>query len=190
MKIPKITRQNLISIGLHTGAWLIIFSLPFLLRLIYLDDTNRIREMRGFLYLGLYTGFLWAITFYLNAFYFLPKMVRLKRWAVFVTCLIVLYIVLLNIHGIIFRHFIPHKPFNIGISALFNAPAYLLSIAVSTIYYLVNQNIRESRLAREKQEETLKTELAFLRSQRKANAVVVLDLCSYKISLRPHLFSP
>jgi sensor histidine kinase YesM len=165
MKIPIITKQNLVSIGLHSGAWLIIFSLPYLLRLIYLDDPIQNPEQRGFFLLGLYTGVLWAITFYLNAFYFLPKMVRRKQWALFITSIVVLYIIMLNIHGIIFRHLIPLKPFNIGISALFNAPAYLLSLAVSTIYYLVNQNIRESRFAREKHEETLKTELAFLRSQ-------------------------
>jgi sensor histidine kinase YesM len=165
MKIPKINRQNLVSVGLHSGAWLIIFSLPYLLRLIYLDDPLKNPEIRGFFYLGLYTGFLWAITFYLNAFYFLPKMVKKKRWAVFILSIVVLYVVILNIHGVIFRHLLPQKPFNIGISALFNAPAYLLSLAVSTIYYMVNQNIRESHLAREKHEETLKTELAFLRSQ-------------------------
>ena len=164
MKFP-FTKQTLLSIGLHCGAWLIIFSLPYLLRLIYLDDPLNNPEHRGFFYLGLYTGGLWAITFYLNAFYFLPKMVRRKHWVAFIFSVVLLYIVILNIHGVFFRHLLPQKPFNIGISALFNAPAYLLSLAASAIYYLVNQNIRERRIAGEKQEETLKTELAFLRSQ-------------------------
>ena len=165
MKNRVLTKQVLYKIGWHVAAWLILFSLPYLLSLIYFDNPIKNSGQRGFYLLGFYTGFLWAITFYLNAFYFLPKMVHRKKWVLFFVSIVVLYSLILNIHGIFFRHLLPQKQFSIGISALFNAPAYLLSLAVSTIYYLVNQNIRESRILREKHEENLKTELSFLRSQ-------------------------
>jgi two-component system LytT family sensor kinase len=160
----KIT-PRLRAVLIHIVSWLVVFSLPYLLRLIYEENKTRNPESEQFLYLSLLTGILWAATFYLNAYILLPKLVHRKKYVLYVVSLVVLFIILLNIHGLFFRTLITSHPFNIVLSALFNAPAFLLSIAASTIYQLVKDRTESKRIAQQKQEENLKTELAFLRSQ-------------------------
>ena len=149
----------------HVVAWLVVFSLPYLLRLVYEQNGPKKPESDGFLYLSLFTGLLWAATFYLNAYLFIPKFVQTKKYVWYVISLVALFIIILNIHGVFFRMVIKNHSFNLPISAAFNAPAYLLSLAASTIYVLVKDKAEANRIAQEKHEENLKTELSFLRSQ-------------------------
>lgn len=57
------------------------------------------------------------------------------------------------------------RPFVARASAFFNLSAFLLTVTISIIYRLFVDNARREKLVQEKQEESLKTELSFLRSQ-------------------------
>lgn len=157
--------KKLVIVSWHVAAWLIVFSLPYLLRLIYDQEMMNRPESRGFLYLGLYTSVLWAISFYINAYIFFPLIINRKKWYLYVMAIAGLFFLLLQAHGFFFKTFLPNKPFNLGIAALFNAPAYLLSLAASTIFQLVQERREAARMQHIRQEENLKTELSFLRSQ-------------------------
>ena len=68
-------QKKWVTVCWHIMAWLIVFSLPYLLWLIYKENTP-IREDpdgKGYFYLSLLTGFLWMGLFYLNAFVLIPK---------------------------------------------------------------------------------------------------------------------
>lgn len=163
--LAALHKKDLKTIGWHVGAWLVVFSLPYLLHLVYEDNAFRNPESKAFLYLGFCTGLLWVFTFYFNAYVLLPLFIHKRRWLLYGVCIVFIFTIILGIHSLFFHYFLPNKEFKTGLSALFNAPAYLLSLAVSAIYHLVLKNIQESRLAQEKHEENLKTELSFLRSQ-------------------------
>jgi sensor histidine kinase YesM len=149
----------------HISAWLVIFSLPYLLRLVYEENSSKSPDNQAFLYLSLLTGLLWAAAFYLNAYLLIPKLIQRKKYVWYVISLLLIFIIILNIHGFFFRCLITTHPFRILVSALFNAPAYFLSIATSTIYQMVKDKAETNRINQEKHEENLKTELSFLRSQ-------------------------
>lgn len=147
----------------HIIAWLVIFSLPYLLRLVY--DQNKNAESNGFFYLSIFTGLLWAVTFYLNAYILFPKFIHTKKYGWYAVIVMTLYAILIWFHGLFFTHFLPHKTFIYLIGAAFNAPAYLLALATSTLFQFVKEKMANDRMKQEKQEENLKTELSFLRSQ-------------------------
>jgi len=55
--------------------------------------------------------------------------------------------------------------FDLRIALIFNLPAFLLTIATSIAYRMIIDKTKSDALAQQQQEETLKTELSFLRSQ-------------------------
>ncbi len=56
------------QILLHVAAWLIVFSLPYLLISNFDPNRPKAPDSRSFFYLGTLTGLFWIVTFYFNAF--------------------------------------------------------------------------------------------------------------------------
>ena len=76
-------------IALHCVAWLVIFSLPYLLSPNYSDNVNKDPDAAAFVTLNTLTGIFWVITFYLTVFVFVEKFIIRKsmlhfrlRWSV------------------------------------------------------------------------------------------------------------
>jgi two-component system, LytTR family, sensor kinase len=156
-----------VVILLHISAWTIIFSLPYLLTSHYND--NRVKEAdkdaTGFFYLNTITNFIFVGLFYLNAYVLTPRFIIRKKYLAYIFLLIAIFFVIMAIHGILFNYLIKYHPFIFVFSVRFNLPTFLLTVAVSITYQLIGDKIRSEKLANEKQEENLKTELSFLRSQ-------------------------
>jgi two-component system LytT family sensor kinase len=152
-------------VGWHVLAWIVVLSLPWLLRLTYDTNISKNPAENRFFLLNMLTGFLWIALFYLNAFYLFPKFIHHKKYTLYALILLVLFVVAISVHGYLFHLLIVGKKFYFLLSAGFNLPAFLLSIATSTIYRSVNDKMKADAIAQEKQQENLKTELSFLRSQ-------------------------
>ncbi len=161
----KIQPVNRGSIWLHIVAWVIIFSLPYLLRYNYDDRIRNDPESGHFLFVSLLTGIFWVITFYLNAFLLTPRLIYRKRYLLYGLVLLLLFLAIMLVHGWIFEAFISIRPFIFANSVIFNLPTFLLTIAASIAYRVLTDKSEADRLEQQKQEETLKTELSFLRSQ-------------------------
>ncbi|HEV7622485.1 MAG TPA: histidine kinase, partial [Flavisolibacter sp.] len=58
-----------------------------------------------------------------------------------------------------------HMPFRLAGSIAFNFPAFILTVAVSFTYKMLNDRSLMEKLSYEKQEQNMKTEVSFLRSQ-------------------------
>lgn len=153
------------KILIHVLSWTIVFSLPYLLRYNYDDRMRNDPEGQVFLSVGLLTGIFWIISFYLNAETLIPKLVYRKKYAWYALCLTGIFFIILLIHGEIFKWLVISRPFSFPNSLIFNLPAYLLTIAASTAYKVLSDRISSDKYEQAKQEETLKTELSFLRSQ-------------------------
>jgi len=163
MKSLRIDRKWL-TIILHVAAWLIVFSLPYLLRPPY-DPQRRQPDKEGFFYLNLITDFFWVGLFYLNAFVLTERFIYKKKYMRYLVVLAAAFCMIMLFHGLLFIQLIKSRPFVFQMSASFNFTTFLLTVAASITYKLIIDKSETDRLFQEKQEQNLKSELSFLRSQ-------------------------
>lgn len=149
----------------HITAWIIIFLLPFLLNRYPVNETHRPPNDNGFQYVNNLTGLLWVILFYLNAYFLIPALFYKKKYWVFFILLIGIFIVFLVVHIYLFKFFITNREFILSRSIGFNLPPFMLTVAVSTAYRMIIDKNKTDKLLQKTQEEKLKSELSFLRSQ-------------------------
>jgi two-component system LytT family sensor kinase len=157
---------KIVKVFTHAAVWAIVLSLPYLLDSHHgMEHHHDDRRDRDFLYLNFITNILWIGPFYLNAYLLTPRLFNRRRYLEHAAFLILVFGVVLSIHFVLFQFVfgIPH--FSIKGSTIFLLPAFLLTIAVSTTFRVVADKLESDKLTKERQEENLKTELSFLRSQ-------------------------
>jgi len=164
MKAIRINHKWL-KIILHVAAWVVVLSLPYLLRPPYDPQRARDPDREGFFYLSMLTGFFYVVLFYLNAYLLTPRLLYKKKYVQYILVLPAVFCVIMLCHGFLFTHLIKTKPFVFRMSAWFNLTTFLLTVAASLIYKLMWDKSKSDQLLQEKHEENLKTELSFLRSQ-------------------------
>lgn len=151
---------------LHAVCWIILFSLPFLLR-----SYSR-AEHRGtgpddtpLLYFYFLSSAVWIILFYVHANVFLRFVQRRKKFAVFIGFEVLALAIVYVIHWAYFASFVKHMSFKPANFFVYNIFPYLFILASSTAYAMLIEEQRTALLSRQKETENLKTELLFLRSQ-------------------------
>lgn len=154
-----------VQVLFHLLFWVILFSLPYLLK--PYDNEKHASEHHddaGFTYLYFTHIIVWMGVFYINAFLLVPKLIYLKKfWKYCITHIILLVLVLL-IDYICFEFLITGKEYILR-NALLNIFPYIFMVACSTAYQVIRDRMHAEKLAQEKENENLKTELVFLRSQ-------------------------
>jgi two-component system LytT family sensor kinase len=166
MTEPRYNRRW-VSILTHVAVWVIVLALPYLLNSHH--DDSRSQQPgpyeREFIYLNFFTNFLWIATFYLNAYVLMPRLFYRKKYVVHVAVLVLLFPVILSIHALLFMGVFRIPNFNWLRGIVFHLSTFLLVIAISTVFRFVKDRMASDRAAQHKQEENMKTELSFLRSQ-------------------------
>jgi len=152
-------RTRFITILLHSFIWMIFFSLPVLFH----RDTDQNGPNWKALFNSRSAIFnTWNILFfYLNALVLVPRMLNRRRIGYYILVLAGLYFMF-----IIFMSLAPpdaHRGFRKDY--IFLIFPFLFIWALSTVYWFVNDRIRSEQLLKDRENENLKTELAFLRSQ-------------------------
>ncbi|MDQ6812631.1 MAG: histidine kinase [Bacteroidota bacterium] len=163
--MKDLVNKKWLNVGLHVAAWLVIFSLPYLLRPPYDPQRTQNTDAEGFFYLNLITNFFWVGVFYLNALVLTHRFIYHNKYFQYILILIGLYCLIMLFHGFLFTHLIKHHRFVFQMSARFNFTAFILAVVASITYKLITDKSRTDKLFQQKQEENLKTELSFLRSQ-------------------------
>ncbi len=156
-----------VTVVLHIAVWVLLFSLPYILKP-SLNESRPATEkaepalvhLRYILNDLIYIGF-----FYLNAFYLIPKFIYKRSYKRYAAVIISSFIIILFITWSIFFLFMSMQRFNIRGHILFNLFFFLFFFAGSTAYRMIKDRTRADRIAREKENENLKTELSLLRSQ-------------------------
>lgn len=110
----------------------------------------------------IYVGF-----FYLNALWLIPHFIykrKYKQWtAIIIVCFLgILFIAWLTLFLLLEQG---QSTFNVRGHILFNFFFFLFFLTGSTAYRMIKDRARADRIAREKENENLKTELSLLRSQ-------------------------
>jgi two-component system, LytTR family, sensor kinase len=157
-----------VVVFLHVAAWVLLFSLPFLLRPSYEnngshhekhdDDFNSL--LKYFL-----TDLLWISIFYLNAYVLIPRFIYKKKYLEYALLQIAIAIILVVCDWTFFEMLVHGKNFQVRPAFLFAIFPLLFLLAASTSFRMIRDRMRAEQLIKEKENENLKTELSFLRSQ-------------------------
>jgi len=148
---------------LHIVFWCVIFLLPFIFR----GENQKTSSPDDIAFRNLNTGtiFLWMGLFYLNSEILIPGLVYTRKYFLYILTLIVLFCVIMLLHGLLFPLFVPGHVFNFVHSSAHNIIPFLFTTMVSGTYKIFLDRIKADAAAGEKQKENLKSELSFLRSQ-------------------------
>eukprot|EP01132_Coremiostelium_polycephalum_P022218 gene22218-26362_t len=127
-----------IRVTVHILVWMVLLALPYVINSNRSTPPHRLDpgEQGQFLKLNLISYFYLIGVFYLNGFVLIQKL--------------------------FYRHSVD---FEWTRAAWFNLPAFLLTIAASTTYIMIYDRIKMEKVDMERERETMKTELSFLRSQ-------------------------
>lgn len=153
-----------VRLTIHVLIWAVVFFLPYLL-----DSpgprhaTNA--EQQAFLYLRLSSFIFWVPLFYLNSEVLTPRLIYPKKIFLYTAILVLIFSLLVFVHGLLFHWLISGDEYSLARAIRFNLPTFTLTLAIGVLYRLSWDKVREDDMLHRIQEENLKTELAFLRSQ-------------------------
>jgi len=158
-----------VIVTLHAAAWLLLFSLPFLLRRSYGNEKPvASKEEVSALFAALHytlSNLVWVGFFYFNAYLIVPRFIYRNEYWQYVVSILACFIVILFLEAFIFIYFRNPPRFSLSNHILFNLFMFLFFLASSIAFRLISDKSKADRIAKEKENENLKTELAFLRSQ-------------------------
>ncbi len=165
MKLSWLSKKWVIVV-LHVTCWIILFSLPFLLRS-YTRDEHKTHQPddTAFLYFYFIGSIVWIALFYIHAHVFLRLIQRKKKVALFIGFEVAALAGVYILHWLYFMFFVTQSHFKPANFFVYNIFPYLFILASSTAYAMVLERQRTTQIAQQRETETLKTELLFLRSQ-------------------------
>lgn len=146
----------------HLIAWAIIFLIPYIFTSEYHEEPD---GDSAFIYLDTVTKIFWLLLFYLNVAIVIPRLLYTRRYVVFGVLQVLLFMLIMVMHGQLFELMIAGRPFRLIRSASYNILPFLFTVITSVAYKTISDKIKDDTEANEKQKENLKTELSFLRSQ-------------------------
>ena len=165
MKLSWFNKKWVIVL-VHSLCWIVLFSLPFLLRT-YTRKEHRTAQPDDvpLLYFYFVSSAIWIALFYVHAYVFLRVAQRRKKFTLFVGFEFLALAIVYALHWLYFSLFVIHTPFKPANFVVYNIFPYLFILASSTAYATLLERQSAVKLTRQKETENLKTELLFLRSQ-------------------------
>ncbi|MGC4035780.1 MAG: histidine kinase [Chitinophagaceae bacterium] len=164
---PAWYSKKWVTVLLHACAWIILFSLPFLLRRSYNDKPDNKEDVSQAIAILFYilNNSVWICFFYLNALLIVPRLLTKNKYWQYVVAILSSFAVVLFLQAILFINLRHPDHFSLPNHILFNLFVFLFFLASSIAYRLISDRSKAERIAKEKENENLKTELSLLRSQ-------------------------
>ena len=152
---------------IHAISWVILFSLPALLRPDFSDfNEQKLRPVAELVKtLMMYMKIFWVAFFYVNAKFFIPRFIYRQRIWNYVAAVAGVFLLLFTIDSLLFHFLLPEIPYRFRNFLFFNLFPLIFMLVASTTYRLVIDKIESDRREKDRINENLKTELSLLRSQ-------------------------
>jgi sensor histidine kinase YesM len=157
---PTWYSRKWVVVLLHVAAWSLLFSLPYLLSSSGSEKQHQPDHKQSSMMSSLFFWLMnlsWVAFFYFNAFVLIPRFVYKKKYWQFSLAQLLTFCLLLTPALILTRLD--------GRTLLFNFFIFLFIFGLSTAFQLISDKIESDKLANERENENLKTELSLLRSQ-------------------------
>ncbi len=155
---------------MHIAAWILLFSLPYLLRRPY--DPNEHKQQQqasgetiNFIVARI-TDLMLIGIFYLNAGVLIVKLLYRKKYLLYVLSILVCFAAFSGVSFFIVKNFqFTGREFTYRMHLTFSIFVFLFILACSIAYKTIKDRVVADNLYKERLNENLKTELALLRSQ-------------------------
>lgn len=157
-----------LTILIHAAVWILLFALPALLRPGNSSESNHPEPtdpVASFI-VARFSDLLLIGFFYMNAGILMVRLFYKKKYFIYIISILFCFAAFSFLSGYATSHFIDtdHR-FTIRRHLLFCIFVFLFILACSIAYKTIKDRIIADNLARERQNENLKTELSLLRSQ-------------------------
>jgi hypothetical protein len=169
-------RSKVVVVFFHILAWLVLFSLPLLFH--REPDQSRLNWKTILNLRSLVFDTCCILFFYLNLFFLIPRFLNRKKIGLYVFTIVFLFGAVLTglssfgkiemkVKNNAHENAQPVEIHTKGFQReyLFMVFPYLFIWAMSTVYWFVTDKIKTDQFLKERENENLKTELSFLRSQ-------------------------
>ncbi len=158
--------NRVVIIMLHVLCWILLFTLPYLLRPSFNSPRELIEKNKENLgYLVAINRIIWVGLFYLNAYFIVPQVIYKKKFRTYIIFLLLTFSALFLIDRMLFSVLAIDLTYSIKNFFYFNFFPILFILACSTAFRMITGMIKQESLLKEKENENLKTELSLLRSQ-------------------------
>jgi sensor histidine kinase YesM len=156
-----------IVISLHVIAWTLLFTLPKLLIPSYEghDKPKELPKPYDDIVFIVIINFSWIALFYINSLVLIPRLVYRKKYWLFGLVNLLIYAGFIFQIWILFFLYNATEFFHWRLHIVYTFFVFLFIQAASTAYQMIRDRIQADKLLKEKENENLKTELSFLRSQ-------------------------
>jgi two-component system, LytTR family, sensor kinase len=159
-------QQKWAIIARHILAWLIFFSLPYLLHPTNEKyDRDRMDEKQMWAMYVYFTYLVMVVFFYLNAWVFIPKLVYKKKIVDYILYIVGIFIFMCTMRYTFEKIFLKPHQIDIKPAILFTFFTFFFVLSSSTAFQMIVDKMRLERRSSARENELLKTELSLLRSQ-------------------------
>ncbi len=178
MKTSPWYNSRLALVFFHGTAWLFTLFLPLLLRHFSDDGQRLIRTVRrtmletrrmppiNFAAFEISINILWILLFYINVFFLLPAWFKKKKYGRYVLFQVAVFLVTFISLVYYFNSIRSFRGLHFPLPALtMSLFPFLFVQAAGITYTTIREKIKLEQLQQEKENEQLKSELSFLRSQ-------------------------
>ncbi|HLO80794.1 MAG TPA: histidine kinase [Chitinophagaceae bacterium] len=168
----KFSRKKIFVILIHVICWVLLFTLPWVLRPDRSMQETKIpekefwdRNMQAVIILGIILRALWIAIFYANANILVPRLVYKGRYRDYLLSLIGILVSFFAMDALFFGYIIKGAHFTFIKSLSFNLFPLIFILVASYTYRITVDQLKRERREKDTINENLKTELALLRSQ-------------------------
>jgi hypothetical protein len=160
-------RKNGLVVFVHIASWVILFTLPALLRPDFsaFEAPGKKAAFELLKTISYFSKLWWIGFFYLNAQLLIPEFAYRQQYGRYGLSILFTLLFLLGIDRLLFWLVLPELPYNLRNFLFFNLFPLIFMLAASTTYRLVVDRINTAKREQDRITEQLKTELSLLRSQ-------------------------
>lgn len=153
------------TVIIHLLVWGSVFSLPYIFYLQWQEGGMPTQFALKILVLNIVMNLFWVTTFYLNTEFLIPRILYRRKVLVYLGVNIGLLAGILLINRLLFEALVFEASYSIYKALWHNALPFLFFVLTAVAFRTVNDRLELERRTKERESETLKTELSFLRSQ-------------------------